>query len=77
MLCYFTFLNTFSVIYIMATYIQEGSLPWYMSLILGINIVVTAALSGVSDMKNQERDDKLESLEKELRELERERRTKP
>ena len=66
---YVFFMNTISTIVLIVIYIQEGTLPWYLKAVLTVNIIAMAVVSIVLDMKNQVRDDKLKSLEKELDEL--------
>ena len=68
---YLFFANLVSAVGISVIHLIHDNLPWYLTAILCLNIMLLAVSSLVIDMKNMDRDEKIAQLEKELQELKR------
>ena len=66
---YTCLLNAFSAAFLIALHITDNNLPWYLTVILIINIIFLAVSSLLHDWKETKTDDKIKVLEKELDEL--------
>ena len=66
---YIFLLNTMSAVALSGIHILNNGAPWYLTVILFLNIILLSVSSLVIDDKNSKRDERIEQLEKELTEL--------
>ena len=69
---YVFFINLSSAVVLSYIHITNSNVPWYLTVILILNIVLSMVSSAIIDWKNIQRDEKIEQLEKELQELKKE-----
>lgn len=66
---YVFFINLSSAVALSYIHITNSNVPWYLTVILILNIVLSMVSSAIIDWKNIQRDERIEQLEKELQEL--------
>lgn len=59
-------LNLVSAAGIFYINLTHNNVPWWLTAIFCLNIVLLAVSALINDMKNMDRDEKIEQLEKEL-----------
>ena len=66
---YVFLMNLISAVGISVVYLTHNDVPWYLTAILCLNIMLLAVSSLMNDMKDRKRDERIEEFEKELAEL--------
>ena len=66
---YVFLINLVSAAGLSIIYLTHDYLPWYLRAILCLNLLLSAVSSITMDCKDSQRDERIEQLEKELREL--------
>ena len=69
---YVFFINLSSAVVLSYIHAINSNVPWYLTVILILNVVLSMVSSGMLDEKAKERDERIEQLEKELQELKKE-----
>ena len=69
---YIFFMSLSSAVALSYIHITDSNVPWYLTAILILNVVLSIVSSSMSDWKNMKRDERIERLEKELQELKKE-----
>lgn len=69
---YLFLVNLISAIGLLVIHLTYNNVPWYLSAILCLNLMLLIVSSGMNDEKDKERDERIKQLEKELQELKQE-----
>ena len=66
---YIFLLNMMGAVALSGIHVLNNGAPWYLTVILFLNIILLSVSSLVIDDKNSKRDERIEQLEKELTKL--------